>query len=243
MSTMPRTAVRGVALVLLFAPAAIAQECRDATPAERLAIMRVLDTTRRVFEAPLLAGDWQIESRKTGEKAPIAIKPMPPRPLMTCQALYSVEFVMKPDSAAGKPHYAKWKAAMDSSDPTAVLGVAHDLNLVRFGIALGENMPYLREEIHSPMTRLTIPGVPIAYRVTAPPKEPGDDPVVHTYLFFGDWSAFPFDTNTYIPYRFAHPIGSPNIETLRVNISGLPEVVDPVIRHVDWAQMAAALSR
>lgn len=231
------------AVLLCAASPAAAQECREQTAAEHQAVMRVIDAMRQAVEGPLLAGDWQIERQRTGEKTTIAIKPSPPRPLMTCQPLYSVDFVMKPDSPRGQPHYAKWKAFTDNPDPKRVAEAAHELNLVRVGIALGENMPYLREEIHNPMTRLAVPGVPLAYRVTAPPKEPGEDPVVHTYLCFGEWSAFPFDKNAYVRFPFVHPIGSPNIETLRVNVSGLPEVVDPVIARIDWARLAQALSK
>ena len=238
-----RTAIGALVTALAFASPAIAQECRDQTPAEHQAIMRVLDAAREVIESPLLAGDWQIERQRSGEKSTIALKPMPPRPLMTCQPLYSVEFVMKPDSPLGKPHYAAWKAFMDNPDPTRAAEAGHALNLTRFGLALGENIPYLREEIHDPMTRVTVPGVPLAYRVTAPPKNPGEDPVVHTYLCFGDWAAFPFEKNAYLKFPFVHPTGSPNIETLRVTISGLPEVVDPLLAKIAWARLAQALSK
>jgi hypothetical protein len=232
-----------MAAVLASGVVTFAQECREQSPQEHQAIMRVLDTTRAVLEAPILAGDWQVDKNRSGEKAPIAINPAPPRPLMTCQPLYNVEFIMKPDSTAGKPHYDKWKAALNGSDPSAVIGAAHELNLVRFGVALFENPPYLREEIRRPLARLTIPGVPLAYRVTTPPKGPGDDPVVHTYLSFGDWSGFPFDKDTYVKFPFVHKPGSPNIETLRVNVSGLPEIVDPIIKKVDWSRLGQALSK
>jgi hypothetical protein len=165
---------------------------------------------------------------------------------MTCQSLYSVDFVLKPDSAAGKTHYAKWKAGMDNvnlADSKAIAAAAHELSLTQLGIAIGENPPYLRDEIHDPMTRLTIPGVPLAYRLTRAPRNPGEDPVVHTSLFFGDWAAFPFDKNTYVKFPFVHKPGSPNIETLRVTISGLPEVVDPMLKQIDWTKLAQALTK
>src|SRR5215831_19231459 len=167
------------AAALLAIPSiARAQECRDQTPAEAQVIARALDTIRKVVEAPLLAGDWQIERTRSGEKAPIAIHPGPPRPLMTCMAFYSVDFVLKPDTPRGAAHYAKQKAAMDAvSDPKgAAVGVlAHELNLGQLSIAVGENMPYVREEIHDPLVRMTVPGVPLAYRVTPPPKDDHPD--------------------------------------------------------------------
>src|SRR5215831_10576540 len=131
-----------------------------------------------VCAAALLAGDWQIERTRSGEKAPIAIHPGPPRPLMTCMAFYSVDLVLKPDTPRGAAHYAKQKAAMDAvSDPKgAAVGVlAHELNLGQLSIAVGENMPYVREEIHDPLVRMTVPGVPLAYRVTPPPKDDHPD--------------------------------------------------------------------
>jgi hypothetical protein len=242
------TRLQTVAVTIIVAAAAVParaqEECRPQTPAEQQAINRVLDTTRAVVEAPILAGDWQIERKRSGEKTTIANHPSPPRPLMVCQGLYNVEFALKPDSARGKPLYEKWKTAMnDASDPKAMHDAVHALNLTKFGIALGENPPYLREEIHSALERLTISGAALAYRVTTPPKSPGDDPVVHTYLNYGEWAAFPFDKDKYVLYPFAHQPGSPNIETLRINISGLPEVVDPIIKQIDWAKMAQALTK
>jgi hypothetical protein len=239
--------LRILSLMMIAAAAAVParaqEECRAQTPAEQQAIKRVLDTTRAVVEAPILAGDWQIARQRSGEKTTIANHPNPPRPLMVCQGLYNVEFAMKPDSPRAKPLYEKWTAAVNGSDPKAVLEAAHALSLTKFGVALGENPPYLREEIHSALERLTIPGVPLAYRVTTPPKNPGEDPIVHTYLNYGEWTAFPLDKDKYVLYPFAHQPGSPNIETLRVNISGLPEVVDPIIKQIDWAKMAQALTK
>ncbi len=227
------------------APARAQQpECRAQTPAEQQAIMRVLDTARAVVEAPILAGDWQIERQRSGEKTTIATGPNPPRPLMVCQALYSVEFAMKPDSPRARPIYEKWNAAVNGSgDPKAVLEAGRAVSLTKFGLTIGENPPYLREELHYPLARLTIPGVPLAYRVTAPPKSAGDDPIVHTYLCFGDWTGFPFDKDAYVRYPFVHKPGSPNVETLRVNIAGPPEVVDPIVKQIAWAKMAQALTK
>jgi hypothetical protein len=163
---------------------------------------------------------------------------------MTCTPLYSVSFLLKLDTPRGKAFYAKQKAAIDGAlDAKAILALAHDADLGQFSVALGENMPYLREEIHDPMVRLAIPGAALAYRVTPPPKNPGADSAVYTDLFFGDWAAFPWDKNANLRFPFAHPPGSPNIETLRVRISGLPEVVDPILKQIDWSKMSQALTK
>jgi hypothetical protein len=223
------------------AVARAADECRPPTAQEKRALDKLSTALTKTVESSLVAQDWQVDSRGTAFDALLTVASKPaPRPIFVCSGEFKLQLSLDPSKGRGKDLAEQAERYSKEGTTEGASKMFHAVALGKLEIRTNSNGMYLGQQLHY-VTRLSVGGVPLAYRLTTPPSNAGDDPSVETVLCFGDWSRFTSDR--YVPYPFAHAAGAPYIENACVQIKGLPETVDPILKSIDWQPLNDALTK
>src|SRR5579864_9261825 len=85
------------ALCMLCIPTALLAQCREPTAPERQAAENAARVIQQTLDAPVASLGWKAQGEKSVLSAgglSIAKASNPPRPLMSCGALYSAKFII-----------------------------------------------------------------------------------------------------------------------------------------------------
>ncbi len=225
----------------LSRPVHAEEECRQPTAQEKAAAEKLAHTLYDKVVTPLKNSGWEVESEKSAlTSLVIATNPGPPRPLMDCAPIFDVTLRAKPDSPEGKK-VAQASAMMENAktaDDFKKIGMLMASGQIH--IRAGGNEPYIHSEMHTPIKRLDVPGVPVAYTTAA-----NSDPAQPTTFCYGAFKPeVTFGSNNkYIPFPFAHGKQTPYVENMCVTVTATPEVTDQLLKEIHWAALDAALTR
>jgi len=232
--------VSAVVTTALSMAARADSECRDPTPAEKQVVLKLATVAKKTIVAPLLATGWAVDSQNTAfESIQVASHPGPVRPLMVCSSLFEEKLTADPQSARGQEMARNIATYSTDTSAKGVRKLARAMQAANIEIRVEPNNPYMRARL-TDFAPLSIPGVPVAYRVPAH-IDPESPDFVHVTLCFGDWHDF--GTDRYVPYPFAHPGGTAFIENACVELNGIPETLDSLIKQIGWAALEQGLTR
>jgi hypothetical protein len=214
-------------------------ECRDPTPAEKQVIYKLATAVKKTVVEPLLARGWIVESQESAfESLNVASHPDLGRPIKTCTSVLSEKLTADPRSARGQELARNFAALSAGTSVQDARKLARAMQSASLEISVEANEPYLGSPL-SDFTPLSIPGVPLSYRVPARIDKESPD-FSHLTLCFGNWTHF--GTDRYVPYPFAHPGRTPFIENACIHVNGLPETLDELIKQVTWGAVEQGLT-
>jgi hypothetical protein len=229
---------------ICFATAGAARaddECRPPTPQEKQAAEKLAAALKTSVIAPLLAQGWTVDHSDTAfDSLTVAVKPAPPRPIMTCAGAFDLQLRLSLDSPRGKEIRRQAEAFSKENTTEGSLKMFHVLALGQLEIKTNENDPFVSVPLRN-VTHLEVRGAPLAYRTISPPASSADEPTVTTTVCVGDWTKF--ETDKYAPYPFSHRPGTPFIENACVSFIAPVEVVDPILKTIDWRPVSDALTK
>lgn len=211
-------------------------QCRNPTPEELQSVRKLASAVQSAVVAPLLESGWQVQQHSTAfDAVVIAAHPGPARPLMVCSSLFTVHLQLDPGTPQAKALAQSVAAAANDTSIEGARKLAYALASMEIEVRTQENDPYLR----APMTgisRVQLPGVPLAYRRHPSPKEE----LQEVRACFGNWQNF--GTDRYVLFPFAHGGGTPYIENACVTLSGMPKTLDDAVKRIEWASLNRALT-
>jgi len=233
------------ALCMLCIPTALLAQCREPTAPERQAAENAARVIQQTLDAPVASLGWKAQGEKSVLSAgglSIAKASNPPRPLMSCGALYSAKFIItETNSRYATVHAQTEKLTSGHAKPDEIKEISRAMAAGDLEIRATENEPYMRSTRSEPIRKLDVPGVAVAF------QEPSSDDElkVDTTVCFGAWKPeIVFGANNrYIPFPFLHPKETPFIENLCVRIHATPEVAEDVLHKVNWQSLNAALAK
>lgn len=233
-----------VCVLMMFCslrPACAEEECRQPTAQEKAAAEKLARTLYDKVITPLKSSGWDVENEKSAlTSLIIATNPGPPRPLMDCTSIFDVKLRAKPDSPQGKK-VAQAATLMENAktaDDFKKIGALAASGEIH--IHAGENIPYIRSEVHQTQKRLDVQGVPVAYTTVT-----NDGPAQATTYCYGKFKPeITFGPNNkYILFPFVHGRQTPYIENMCVTVTATPEVHDQLLKEIHWGSLDAALTR
>ncbi len=222
------------------------EQCRPPTPPERAAFLKLHEAVRDVVEAPLLAGDWQVQLGPLSiDDLTIATKVTPARPLTICSGRFEVRLRVDPASRRGKELQRLAEVYQAEGTGEGVSRMFQIVDQERITIRLATNVPYLRTPIHGGKAeRLDVAGPDLAYRVRFEASDELNGERDATYLCYGNWQkTLPLQSHRDVPFPFVHTPLTPFIENMCVILEGPAEVTDPVVKSTDWNRLKGALTR
>jgi hypothetical protein len=236
------TALFATSLLIGFQTSA--QECRDATPAERQIVEKMVHTFQNNITPALVKDGWSVTSEHTALPSPqIAKSPGPMRPLMICNANFELNLQIDPATAWGKKWVDSVTYYQQSADPVNQKNFFRLMATNDLFIRAYENDPY--QNIHiSPVgktDRINVPGTSLALQYYDP-REPNR--LIAT-LYFGDWKSARISSGNDAyssPYPFHHPGGTPFIVNLVISVTASPSTMHKILMAVDWSKINEALT-
>ncbi|HVV53964.1 MAG TPA: hypothetical protein VHC47_01495 [Mucilaginibacter sp.] len=221
-------------------------ECRKPRRAENKVIGNAKSVVSDYLRSPLQQMGWHVNGNDE-MKTVISSKPSPFRPMGLCDDPMDMKLQLGANSEYGR-------MMADSAEYYSKLGTTEGaLNMFRIQgmralqIRVFVNDPYIKSVFnHGSSDKyivLKVPGAGYACRFVNAPQSSIDQPQVATDLYFGNWAGANMNARDYVNYPFTHKMQSPYIENMRVEIDGPAQVVDDILKKIDWSKLNAALAK
>ena len=227
-------------LLALLAPAHA--ELRPPTAAEKAALDKYRAVINQILDQ-CRSDDWDEQvDYEVGDDVNVA--PNTGRPL-DVNEMFQRSYNVRPGSPryASKilPTFQKLQETQDISEKQ------------RLGKELQKFM-HLRVEVHFNVTNvgdinpppgqnadLKISGTAFAYKTKNNVTNPDSGAAI---LAFGNWGPLKWDAeHGWFHFHFVHPVNSPYIENVVINVYGAPDRIDELLHSIDWTKVNDAMTR
>lgn len=150
-------------------------------------------------------------------------------------------YTVKPGSKLFDAQFAPVIQKLNGThDPNELAAISKQMKINRYSVEVHFNA--LSARVKPPPGAnpdLRIPGAALAYRVGNYKFDKGTSVV----LLFGDWKSATWrpSDNTY-RFKFKHAAHQPFIENVAIQLDGLAEGIDPLLRNINWQRVNDVLS-
>lgn len=223
----------------LIAPT-FAGTLRPPTPAEQQVLQKYENVINKILDQ-FQSDDWD-ENVDYAVSEDVAVSPDTGRPLDVnemFQRTYRVRNGSERWNHVIGPQMAKLQEEPDISKKVIIGQALQGLTAVEvevhFNSAVSIDAPAPGDKSY-----IQVPGVAMAYHATANPYSHGAAYV----LLFGDWKSAKWSADkTAYPFHFAHPVNTPFIENVVIQIYGADDRIQQLLKAIDWNVVNAGMSK